>query len=58
MKPEGLHSRVLSREYHDLLVLLDDSGDCEENRLKKGESKSRETDRETIAGVQARSGVP
>lgn len=43
MKSEGLHSRVLSRECHDLLMLLDDSGDCEEKRLKKGKNKSKET---------------
>lgn len=58
VKPWGIHSRVLSRDDHDLLVLLDDSGNCEENRLKKRKSKSRETGRGTISRVQARKGVP
>lgn len=35
----GYASQALSREYHDLLVPLDDSGGCEQNRSKKGESK-------------------
>lgn len=55
---EGLHPRVLSRECHDLLMLLDDSGDCEEKRLKKWKSKSREAGRGTIAAVQTGNGMP
>lgn len=58
MKSEGLHLKVLSIECHDLLMLLEDSGDCEEKRLKKGKSKSRDAGRGTIASVQTRNGMP
>lgn len=58
MKSEGLHPRVLSRECHDLLTHLDDSEDCEERRLKKGKSKSRDPGRGTIPAVQTRNGMP
>lgn len=58
VKSEALHPRVLSRKCHDLMMLLDDSGDCEEKRLKKGKSKSRDPGRGTIATVQTGNGMP